>query len=156
VQLSLRTVFSISVFDFKVAALNLDLPAFNLDVESRANVLANCQTPPAGTPSDRIYSELTSFHGNLFAELSYDITNDTRSIKKWEIWDNLNKCYAFFPGLGHIGSVPDSPKSALLTAAAVTTCTTDGVASSATLGAVLGALSPGAKAGAVIGEFIIS
>jgi hypothetical protein len=158
-QFSLRTVFSVTVEDINIGALYLDLPAFNLTVNTLTNAMSNCQTPPAGTPSDQIYAELIHLDGALVAELSYELLDghETGVIETWTIWDALDKCYAFFPGLGTIGTVPSSSKSPLLTAAAITTCTTGGTGSTtgtAAVGAALKSLSPGAKAGAVIGEFL--
>jgi hypothetical protein len=158
VQLSLRTVFSVTVEDINIGALYLDLPAFNLTVNTLTNAMSNCQTPPAGTPSDEIYAELIHLNGALIAELSYEILDGGKTgiIDTWTIWDALDKCYAFFPGLGSIGAVPASSKSPLLTAPAITTCTTGGTTSTtgtAAIGAALKSLSPGAKAGTVIGEY---
>jgi hypothetical protein len=157
-QFSLRTVFSVTVEDINIGALYLDLPAFNLTVNTLTNTMSNCQTPPAGTPSDQIYAELIHLDGALVAELSYELLDGHKTgvIETWTIWDALDKCYAFFPGLGSIGTVPSSSKSPLLTAAAITTCTTGGTGTTtgtAAVGAALKSLSPGAKAGAVIGEF---
>ncbi|MCJ1383187.1 hypothetical protein MMC17_006300 [Xylographa soralifera] len=155
-QLSLRTVFSVTVENINIGALYLDLPAFNLTVNTLTNAMSNCQTPPAGTPSGEIYAELIHLNGALVAELSYEILDGdtTGIIETWTIWDALDKCYAFFPGLGSIGVVPDSSMSPLLTAAPVTTCTTGGTTNltgTAVVGAAIQSLSPGAKAGAIIG-----
>jgi hypothetical protein len=157
-QFSLRTVFSVTVEDINIGALYLDLPAFNLTVNTLSNAMSNCQTPPAGTPSDQIYAELIHLNGALVAELSYEILDGSKTgvIETWTIWDALDKCYAFFPGLGSIGTVPSSSRSSLLTAPAITTCTTGSTTSTtgaAAVGAALKSLSPGAKAGAVIGKF---
>ena len=161
VQFSLRTVFSVTVEDINIGALYLDLPAFNLTVNTLKNAMSDCQAPPAGTPSDEIYAELIHLNGTLVAELSYELLdgNKTGVIDNWIIWDALDECYAFFPGLGSIGAVPASSKSPLLTAAAITTCTTGGTTTNtgtAAVGAALKSLSPGAKAGAVIGEYLSS
>ena len=157
VQVSLRTVFSVTVEDINIGALYLDLPAFNLTVNTLTNAMSNCQTPPAGTPSDEIYAELIHLNGALVAELSYEILDGGKTgiIDTWTIWDALDKCYAFFPGLGSIGAVPASSKSPLLTAPAITTCTTGTTSTTGTaaIGAALKSLSPGAKAGVVIGEY---
>ena len=157
VQLSLRTVLSITVEDINIGALFLDLPAFKLDVATMTNALSTCKTPSSGTPSDQIYAELIHMNGALVANLSYELLGGKESgvIEHWKIWDALDECYAFYPGLGYIGSVPSSPKSNLLTAAPITTCTTGaepGTTGTAALGEALRGLSPGVKAAAVIGE----
>ena len=147
-----------TVEDIDVGALYLDLPAFNLTVNTLTNAMSNCQTPSASTPSDDIYAELIHLNGALVAELSYEILDghETGIIDTWTIWDALDKCYAFFPGLGSIGAVPASSKSPLLTAPAIRTCTTGGTTNTTGTAAIvtgLKSLSPGAKAGAVIGEY---
>lgn len=157
IQLSLRTVLSITVENINVGGLFLDLPAFNLTVATLTNALSNCETAPSGTPSDQIYAELIHMNGELVAELSYELLGGFESglIEHWNIRDELDECYAFFPGLGFIGAVPSSPKSKLLTAAPITTCTAGagaGTTGTATVGEALRELSAGAKAGAVIGE----
>ncbi|MCJ1390596.1 hypothetical protein MMC18_003456 [Xylographa bjoerkii] len=156
VQLSLRTVFSVTVEDINVGALYLDLPAFNLTVNTLTNAMSDCQTPPAGTPTDEIYTELIHLNGALVAELSYEIFDggSTGIIEKWTIWNALDKCYAFLPGLGSIGVVPDSPQSPLLTAPPLTSCTAGGrtnLTGTVSIGTAIQSLSPGAIAGAGIG-----
>jgi hypothetical protein len=158
VQFSLRTVFSVTVENINIGALYLDLPAFNLTVNTLTNALSNCQTPSASTPSDEVYAELIHLNGALVAELSYEVLDggQTGLIGNWTIHEALDECYAFFPGSGFIGTVPDSSKSPLLTAPAVTTCTTGGNTThigTAAVHTALKSLSPGAKAGAVIGKF---
>ena len=157
VQLSLRTVLSVTFEDVNIGALILDLPAFRLDVATLSDALSNCKSPPSGTPSDQIYAELIHMHGGLVANLSYEILGGDESgvIDQWNIGKPLEECYAFFPGLGSIGAVPSSPKSELLTAAPITKCTSgDGPAATGTaaVAKALRGLSPGEKAGAVIGE----
>ena len=158
IQFSLRTVFSVTADDINIGALYLDLPAFNLTVNTMTNATSNCQAPLADTPPDEIYAELIHLDGDFVAELSYELFDEDikGSIKKWPIWDELDKCYAFLPGLGSIGDVPPSSKSPLLTAPAITTCTTAGGSNTTTgtaaVGAALKSLSPGAKASVVIGE----
>jgi hypothetical protein len=158
-QLSLRTVFSITVEEINVGSLILDLPAFNLTVATLTNALSTCQTPPPGTPSDHIYAELIQMNGALVAKLSYELFSGNESVVlyQWHIWNVLDECYAFFPGLGFIGAVPSSSKSELLTAAPITKCTSGpgpGPTGTAAVGEALRGLSPGAKAGAVIGELL--
>jgi hypothetical protein len=158
-QLSLCTVFSITVEDINVGALFLDLPAFKLDVATLTNALKTCKAAPSGTPSDQVYAELIHMNGALVAELSYELLGGDESgvIDTWNITDVLDECYAFFPGLGFIGTVPSSSKSELLTAAPITTCTAGagaGTTGTAAVGEALRGLSPGAKAGAVIGELL--
>jgi hypothetical protein len=147
----------VTVESIDVGSLYLDLPAFNLGVKTLTNAMSNCKSPPPGTPSDNIYAELIHLDGTLLAELSYELLNgeDTGIIDTWPIWDALDECYAFFPGLGFIGAVPDSDKSPLLSAAAVTTCTTGGKTATTGAGAITAAiksLSPGDKAAAIIGK----
>lgn len=159
VQLSLRTVFSVTFETVDIGALYLDLPAFKLEVNTLTNAMSDCQPPPAGTPSDEIYADLIHVTGGFVAELSYEILGgeEAGSIDQWPLGEAYEKCYAFFPGLGFIGPPPSSSKSALLTAPAITTCTTGGTTNStgtADIGAALKSLSPGAKAGAVIGTLI--
>lgn len=159
VQLALRTVLSITVEDINIGALFLDLPAFNLTAATLTNALSTCQTPPSGTPSDQIYAELIQMNGALVAELSYELLggDDSGVIENWKIWDALDECYAFFPGLGFIGVVPSSSKSELLTAAPLTTCTSGagaGTTGTAAVEEALRGLSPGTKAGVVIGELL--
>ena len=155
---SLRTVFSVTADDINIGALYLDLPAFNLTVNTMTNATSNCQAPLADTPPDEIYAELIHLDGELVAELSYELFDEDKNviIETWPIWDALDKCYAFLPGLGSIGDVPTSSKSPLLTAPAITTCTTAGgtntTTGTAAVGAALKSLSPGAKASVVIGE----
>lgn len=151
VEFALRTVFSMAVEGIDIGALYLDLPAFDFTIDTLTNKMSNCKTPPVGTPSDQIYAELIQLQGKLDAKLSYELLDgDETLLDSWEIWNALDECYAFLPGLGSIGPVPASSKSAVLTAAAVTTCTTDGTT---TVGAALKSLSPGTKAGAVIGKY---
>lgn len=159
VEVSLRTVLSITVEDINVGALFLDLPAFSLDVATLTNALSDCKTPPSGTPSDQIYGELIHMNGSLIAGLSYELLGGRESgvLENWHIARVLNECYAFFPGLGFIGAVPSSSKSELLTAAPITKCTAGaepGTTGTAAVGEALRGLSPGAKAGAVIGELL--
>jgi hypothetical protein len=159
-QFSLRTVFSVTVEEINIGALYLDLPTFHLTTNTLTNAMSNCQTPPEGTPSDEIYAELIHFNGELIAQLSYELLDGDKTgiIANWTIWDALDECYAFFPGLGFIGAVPSSSKSPLLTASAITTCSTGGTTSTTGTAAVataLKSLSPGAKAGAVIGKYSI-
>ena len=156
-ELSLRTVLSVTFDDVNIGALILDLPAFRLDVATLNNALSSCQPPPSGTPSDQIYAELIHMSGGLVANLSYEILGGDESglIDSWDLDDLLDECYAFFPGLGFIGAVPDSSKSELLTAAPITTCTSGaGPVATGTAAVVkaLRGLSPGEKAGVVIGE----
>ena len=161
VQFSLRTVFSITFEDINVGALYLDLPAFNLTVDTLSNAMSNCQTPPAGTPPDEVYSELIQVNGAYVAELSYELLEGgkTGTIDTWVMGEAFQGCFAFFPGLGSIGNVPPSPKSPNLTAAAITSCITAGTTTTngtAAVSAALKSLSPGAKAGAVVGEYLES
>jgi hypothetical protein len=156
-QISLRTVFSVTAEDLNIGALYLDLPAYNLTINTLSNATSNCQTPQPGTPSDEIYAELIHLDGALVAELSYEILDGGLSgvIEDWTIGDKMDKCYAFFPGLGSIGVVPDSSQSPLLTAPPITTCTTGAQTTStgvAAIGAAINSLNAGAKAGAVIGK----
>jgi hypothetical protein len=164
VQLSLRTVFSVTVEKIIIGALYLDLPAFNLTVDTLTNALSNCQAAPSGTSSDDVYAELIHVNGALVAELSYELLGGENSgiLETWKIHNATDDCYAFFPGLGSIGAVPASPQSRLLTAAAVTTCTTGGSTSTTegtgttAVAVALKSLSSGAKAGAVIGGYLSS
>ena len=147
-----------TVEGINVGALLLDLPAVNFIVNTMTNATSNCQTPPAGTPSHEIYAELIHLSGALNATLSYEILggHEDGTLDTWALWDGYDKCYAFFPGLGSIGAVPASSQSPLLTAPPVTTCTTGSTTSTtgtAAIGTALKSLSPGAKAGAVIGEY---
>lgn len=150
-MLSLRTVFSVTVEGFDVGSLTLDLPAFDFGVHTLQNMMSNCQNPPAGTPSDQIYEELIHLSGNLDAILSYDALDDEFSgqIHKWTLWNMFDRCYAFLPGSGSIGSVPPTSKDSVLTAKPVTTCTTDG---KPTVSAVIKTLSRGDKAAIAIGK----
>ena len=149
---ALRTVFSVTVEDINVGALYLDLPAFDLTVNTLQHKTSNCQTPSAGTPPDQIYDELIHMGATLNAILSYEILGGELAgqIESWQMWDGLDECYAFLPGLGSLGPVPASSKSSVLTAPPIMKCTTDGKVS---VGAALKSLSPGAKAGAAIGEY---
>ena len=137
-----------------VGAIYLDLPAFDLNVKTMTNRLRNCQTPPAGTPPDQIYAELIQLHGELDAILSYELLDGDKSgvLEKWTMWDALDECYAFLPGLGTIAGVPDSSKSPVLTAQALTTCITEGKVSTYT---ALASLSSNDRAAIAIGEYII-
>ena len=158
VLFSLRTVISVTVEDINIGALYLDLPAFNLTVNTLTNALSSCQTPPAGTPPDEIYAELIQASGGFAAQLSYELLDSNLSgiIDTWKIGQAMEECYAFFPGLASLGAVPSSSKSPNLTAAAITTCSSGGSPSTTGTVAVKAAiksLSPGAKAGAVIGEY---
>lgn len=159
VQISLRTVIGITVEEVNIGALMLDLPAFNFTAATVTDSLSNCKPPPAGTSSDQIYAELIHINGDLLAVLSYELLGGDESgvLDSWTMWDGLHECYAFFPGLGFIGAVPPSSKSKLLTAPPITTCTTGtgpGATGIAGLGEALKGLSPGEKAGAVIGEVL--
>jgi hypothetical protein len=150
-MLALRTVFSVTVESIDVGTLTLDLPAFDFSVNTLTNRMSNCQTPPAGTPSDQIYAELIHMHGSLDAILSYELLDDEFSgvIDKWTMWNMLDECYAFLPGLGTIGSVPASSKDSILTARPVTTCTTDG---KTTIGEAVKSLDSGEKAAIAVGK----
>ncbi|TAQ85817.1 hypothetical protein B7494_g5863 [Chlorociboria aeruginascens] len=161
-KFSLRTVFSVTIEGMNIGVLTLDLPAFNLTVNTVTNATSNCQIPPANTSSNEIYAELVHLNGTLVAELSYEVLNgdETGVIETWSIWDALDKCYAFLPGLGALGDVPSSSDSRLLTTVPITTCdtgssmTANGTASTtgtAAVGAALKSLSPRAKAGAIVG-----
>ena len=157
IQFSLRTVFSVTFEDINIGALYLDLPAFNLTVNTLPTAMYNCQPPPAGTPSNEIYSDLIQANGAFVAELSYELLEGGRTgvLDTWLIGEAYNSCHAFFPALGFISDVPPSPKSPNLTETAITTCTTGGTTSTTSAAAVrevLKSLSPGAKAGAVIGK----
>lgn len=159
IQLSLRTVFSVTVEEINVGALYLDLPAFNLTANTVTNMLSNCQSPSANTPPDDIYAELIDVNYALVADLSYKVFDGdfTGTIDTWT-WKSWSSCYAFFPGLGFIGPPPASSKSALLTASPVVACTSSGLNGTTTttgpaaIGTALKSLSPGAKAGAIVGE----
>lgn len=156
VQVSLRTVFSITYEEVNIGAIILDLPAFQLTVDTMTNATSNCQPPAADTPSDEIYAALIHLSGSLKAELSYEIfgEEESGSIDTWDIRKPYEECYAFFPGLASIGPPPSSSKSSSLTAPPKTECTTNGTSTTGTaaIGAALKSLSPGAKAAAVIGE----
>ena len=159
VQISLRTVISITVEDANIGALTLDLPAFKFTAATVKNSMSNCKPPQAGTPSDQIFAELIHVSGDLVAELSYELLGGEESgtIDTWDMWNGWHDCYAFFPGLGFIGPPPTSSKSKLLTAPPITTCTTGagaGATGTAALGEALRGLPPGEKAGAVIGELL--
>jgi hypothetical protein len=160
VQLSLRTVFSVTVEAINVGALFLDLPAFNLTVDTMTNALSNCQTPQPGTAPDKIYRELIHTTGTFLAELSYELLGGAKkgTIDTWPMWTPLDKCFAFFPGIGSLGQVPSSPNAKALTAAPITTCTTGSAntTGAAAVHSAVKSLSPGAKAGAVIGKFSAS
>ena len=149
--LALRTIFSVSVEDINVGSLFLDLPAFDLGVTTLQNKLSNCKPPPPGTPPDQIYAELVQLSATLDAKLSYELLDDEFSgdIDSWTMADLVEECYAFLPGVGSLGRVPDSSADPVLTAAAVTTCTTDGKAAVET---ALRALSRGEKAGIIAGK----
>ena len=129
-----------------------------MTVSTLNNVTSKCQTPPSGTSSKDIYKELINLTGDLNAVLGYELLNEAKSgtIDSWRIHDELNECFAFYPGLAALGNVPDSSNAAVLSATPRTKCTTAGTNSTATgnaaLGATLKSLSPGAKAGAVIGK----
>ena len=160
VQISLRTVISITVDEVNIGALTLDLPAFKFTAATMTNSLSTCKPAPAGTPSDQIYAELIHMNGDLVAELSYELFGGDESglIDQWDIWGGFHECYAFFPGLGFIGAVPPSSKSKLLTAPPITTCTTGagpGATGIAGLGEALRGLSTGEKVGAIIGELLL-
>ena len=147
-----------SIEDINIGALYLELPAFNLTVNTLNNVLFNCKTAPAGTLSDQIYAELINLNGALVASLSYELLDGDESgnINNSTLVDALNECYAFFPGLGSLGAVPPSSKASNLTATAVTTCTTGGTTTTTGTAAVHAAfksLSPGSKARIAIGEY---
>jgi hypothetical protein len=105
VQLSLRTVFSVTVEAINVGALFLDLPAFNLTVNTMTNALSNCQAPPSGTPTDKIYRELIHTTGTFLAELSYELLGGAKkgTLDTWPMWTPLDKCF-LFPGLGNYWS----------------------------------------------------
>jgi hypothetical protein len=150
-MLALRTVFSVTVESVDVGALTLDLPAFDFSVNTLANKMSNCQSPPAGTPSDQIYDELIHMHGSLDAILSYELLDDEFSgiIDKWTMGNMFDECYAFLPGVGSIGAVPSSSKDAVLTARPVTTCTTDG---KTTMGVAVKSLDRGDKAAVAVGK----
>lgn len=150
-MLALRTVFSVTVESIDVGTLTLDLPAFDFSVNTLTNKMSNCQTPPASTPSDRIYAELIHMHGSLDAILSYELLDDEFSgvIDKWTMSNMFDECYAFLPGLGTIGSVPASSKDSILTARPVTTCTTDG---KTTIGEAVKSLDRSEKAAIAVGK----
>ena len=150
-SLSLRTIFSVNVEDIDVGALVLDLPALDMGVKTLQNKMSNCKTPPAGTPPDQIYAELIHLSASLDAVLRYELLDDKvhGKIDSWTMFDLLDECYAFLPGSGSIARVPASSKAPILTAAAVSTCTTDG---RTTIGMALKALSSGEKAGIAIGK----
>lgn len=151
-QLSLRTTSSITVEKINIGDLYLDLPAFDFTVGKLTNATHDCKTPPPGTPPDQIYADLIHLGGSLDAALSYKLlSEDEKLIDTWPIYTAFDKCYAFFPGLGRLGVVPESPKAPLLHAAAVTTCTTGGKTTTG-LDAATTSLSPGVKAGAVLGK----
>jgi hypothetical protein len=157
VMFSLRTVISVTVEEINIGALYLDLPAFNLTVNTLTNALSSCQPAPAGTPSDEIFAELIQASGAFVAQLSYEVLDGNLSgiIDTWPIGPAMESCYAFFPGLASLGAVPSSSKSPNLTAASITTCSTGGATNATGTSGVSVAfksLSPGAKAGAVIGE----
>ena len=159
VQLSLRTIISITAEEVNIGAITLDLPAFKVTAATMTDALSNCKAPTAVTPSDQIYAELIHVNGSLVAELSYELLGgkDSGVIDTWDIWDAFDRCYAFFPGLGFIGTPPPSSKSKLLTAPPITTCTTGsgpGATGIAGLGEALRGLSTGEKVGAIIGELL--
>lgn len=161
VQFSLRTVFSVTVEKINIGALYLDLPAFNLTVETMTNALSNCQIPPSGTSPDKIYRGLIHTTGAFVAELSYELLGGAKNgtLETWTMFTAWDRCFAFLPGLGALGEVPSSPKSKALTAPPITTCTTGGSTNATGAAAVrsaLRSLSPGAKAGAVIGKSPVS
>jgi hypothetical protein len=112
---ALRTVFTVTVQDINIGTLNLDLPAFDMEVETLSKKMSDCSTPPAGTPADQIYDQLIHLSGSLDAVLSYSLLEDESEgvLANWTIWDAVDECYAFLPGAGKIGPVPassDSPK----------------------------------------------
>ena len=151
-MLALRTVFSVTVEGVDVGALTLDLPAFDFNVNTLTNKMSNCQTPPAGTPSDQIYAELIHMHGSLDAILSYELLDDEFSgvIETWTMWNMFDKCYAFLPGVGSLGAVPSSSEDSVLTARPVTTCTTDG---KTTIGVAATSLDRGEKDAVGVGKY---
>ena len=152
-MLALRTVFSVDVEGLDVGALTLDLPAFDLEVQTKQNMLANCKAPLPGTPSDEIYQELIHLSASLDAKLSYELLGDESSgpLDSWTIWNALDECYAFLPGSGSLGPVPTSSADSVLTEKPVTTCTTDG--GQVTVGSIVQSLSPGVKAGVAVGQY---
>jgi hypothetical protein len=156
IKISLRSVFSVNTAGFDLGKLNLDLPAFDLSVETLSHMLSDCQSPPPGTPSDEIYDALIHLNGALVAELSYELFEgkDNGTIDHWTIADPLDKCYAFLPGLGSIGTVPSSSKSPLLDAAPVTTCTSGSTSTTGTAAvkSAVESLSRGDKAGIIVGK----
>jgi hypothetical protein len=151
-MLALRTIFSVDVEGLDVGALTLDLPAFDLNVQTEQNMLADCTTPPPGTPSDKIYQELIHLTASLDAKLGYELLGDEFSglLGNWTIGKPVDKCYAFLPGSGSIGQVPPLSTDSVLTAKPVTTCTTDG--GRVTVGSIVQSLSPGFKAGIAVGK----
>ena len=150
-MLALRTVFSVSVESINVGNITLDLPAFDFNANTVTNKLANCQSPPPGTPSDQIYAELIHMHGSLDAILSYELLDGDFGgvIDNWTMWNMFDECYAFLPGVGTLGTVPSSSTDSVLTARPVTTCTTDG---KATIGAAVQSLDRGEKAAIGVGK----
>ena len=151
-MLALRTVFSVDVEGLDVGALTLDLPAFDMSVQTEQNMLANCKVAPPGTPSDKVYQELIHLTASLDAKLSYELLDDEFSgpLGNWTIWNALDECYAFLPGSGSIGPVPTLSTDSVLTEKPVTTCTTDG--GQVTVGSLVHSLGPGIKAGIACGE----
>jgi hypothetical protein len=149
----------VTVEDINIGALYLDLPAFNLTLETVTQTNSTCQTP---LPGDEVYTELIAMDGALVSVLSYELLDGDASgvIKSWTLWQPsiLEQCFAFFPGLGFIGEVPSSPTARNLTTAAIETCSTGNDSTStgtAAVGAALKALSPGDKAGVAIGVYRI-
>lgn len=151
-MLSLRTVFSVSVESIDVGTLTLDLPAFDFNVNTVTDKTSNCKTPPPGTPSNQIYGELIHMHGSLDAILSYELLDGDFSgvIDNWTMWNMFDECYAFFPGVGTLGTVPSTSEDSVLTARPVTTCTTDG---KTTIGVAVRSLDRGEKAAIAVGKF---
>lgn len=154
-MLALRTVFSVDVEGLDVGALTLDLPAFDLTVNTMQNMLADCKRPPPGTPPDKIYAELIHMGATLDAKLSYEALGNEFSgeIDSWQLWSGIDKCYAFLPGSGSIGPVPASSQDSILTEKPVTTCTTDG---NPTIAMAVQSLTPRIKAGIAAGKYYMS
>ena len=150
-MIALRIVFSVTMESYDVGALTLDLPAFDFTANTLTNKLKDCKPAPAGTPQDQIYAELIHLGGSLDAKLRYELLDDDFSglIYKKSMWNMLDKCYAFLPGVGSLGEVPPSSKDAVLTAKPVTTCTTDGKPS---IGAAVKSLSSGTEAAIAVGK----
>ena len=150
-MLALRTVFSVSVESINVGNLTLDLPAFEFNANTVTNKMANCKTPPPGTPSDKIYAELIQMGGSLDAILSYEVFDGSEGgvIDKWTMWNGFHECYAFLPGVGTLGKVPPTSRDSVLSAKPVTTCTTGG---KTTIGVPVQSLDRGEKAAIAVGK----